>query len=105
MNKNKKREIKDILNNEWDINIIIERIRDIDNDEEINTIWNDITTSDDFLYMLQEQDDLLNIYDMLAGINRSDLIDNNYFYYDGTDWYPASDSADDIINAIKEELA
>lgn len=106
MDKQLKKQIKYILNNEdLDINEKITKIKEIDKDEDINILWDNLYDMDLFTDYVKQQDNIIQIFDIFDGINRSCLMSSEYIYYDGVyDWKPVEQIEEYIINEIKEAL-
>lgn len=99
-----KQTIQEILNNEKDINKLIDKIKEVDKKEEINTIWYNTLTYKELEELIREQTDLCFMVEILKEINEDDLWRTHYFYFDGICAYPVQRVEQDIRNEIEEQL-
>lgn len=105
MTQNKKNAILNVLHDYNDANLIIEKLRDLDDNKEIFTLWNQILDNETFLKLIEEQEDLYKIVEILSNITTQDVLNNDYFYFNEFDnYYGVSDVLEEIREDIKEEL-
>lgn len=96
--------IKEILENEKDINKLIDKIKEVDKEEEINTIWYNTLTYKELEDLIREQTDLCFMHEILKEMNEEDILNSKYFYFDGICAYPVQRVQQDIRNEIEEQL-
>lgn len=104
MNKKQKQQIKEIIDDNFNINDILDKIYEIDEDNELS-IWQQIINMEEFFNDVRQTEDNLYLVEKMENLTYAEVANNDYIYFDGVNnWYSADYKKEDIINEILEEL-